>query len=104
MLEKNVDHGTDHICIGSSRIPCGVSHFGVLFDDEWKWRVADGIQRCCDTLFQYFSRTHRRLYFTVASGKSVSADDVSDSICAHGDPVVTVFFLTVHDLIGYIIV
>lgn len=37
-------------------------------------------------------------------GKSVSADDVSDSICAHGNPVVAVFFLTVHDFIVYIIV
>ena len=31
-------------------------------------------------------------------------DDVSDSICAHGNPVVAVFFLTVHDFIVYIIV
>ena len=99
-----MDHGTDHVCAGSGRIPGGISHSVILFDDEWKWRVADGIQRCCDTLFQYLSGTDRRLYFTVASGKSVSADDVSDSICTHGNPVVTVFFLTVHDLIVYIIV
>ena len=52
----------------------------------------------------HYSGTDRRLYFTVASGKSVSADDVSDSICAHGGSVVTVLFLTVHDFIVYIIV
>ena len=44
MFKKSMDHGTDHVCAVSGRIPCGVSHFGVLFDDEWKRRVEDGIQ------------------------------------------------------------
>ena len=44
MFKKSMDHGTDHVCAGSGRIPCGVSHFGVLFDDEWKRRVEGGIQ------------------------------------------------------------
>lgn len=105
MFKKSMDHGTDHVLALEAVV------FLVVFlilasclmmsgSGVWKMEFSNAVTHYSSI----FPGTDRRLYFTVASGKSVSADDVSDSICAHGGSVVTVLFLTVHDFIVYIIV
>ena len=43
MLEKNVDYGSDRVCIRSSCVHCCIFDSVILPVDEWKWSVEDGI-------------------------------------------------------------